>query len=105
MCRFLTLAAETGGRFCKNSVGLMRELVAQKALSQPPALQRSASLMFTRRWWGILSVAVQYAVASTLVPEAIFGAGETRLLRTYPSPSLEELVGGHRVPPLVSRLR
>ena len=104
LCRFLTLAVETGGRFCDNCTRLFRELVEHKIRSEPRVLQRSMQLMYTRRWWGILSVAVQVAVGSTLVPETLFGAGSTRLIHSFALPSLEELVGGHREPPVVSRL-
>ena len=54
--------------------------------------------------WGILSVAVQVAVGSTLVPEKLFAAGSARLVHTFALPSLDELVGGHREAPMVSRL-
>ena len=104
LCRFLTLAVETGGRFCDNCNHLFRELVEHKTRSEPRVLQRSMQLLYTRRWWGILSVAVQVAVGSTLVPEKLFAAGSTRLIHSFALPSLEELVGGHREPPVVSRL-
>ena len=103
-CRFLTLAVETGGRFCTNCTNLFRELVECKARSFPHVLQRSMQLMHSRRWWGILSVAVQTAVGSTLVPETLFAAGSERLVHTFALPLLEELVGGHREAPMVSRL-
>ena len=61
-------------------------------------------LMLTRRWWGILSVAVQTAVGSTLVPDKVFAAGTAKLVHSFALPSLEELVGGQREPPTVSRL-
>ena len=103
-CRFLTLAVETGGRFCEKSVKLLRELVECKARSHPPVLQKSVQLMYTRRWWGILSVAVQIAVGNTLVPETIFAAGSARPVHIFDSPSFEELIGGHREPPVISRI-
>ena len=83
---------------------LFRELVEHKTRSEPKVLQRSMQLMYTRRWWGILSVAVQVAVGSTLVPETLFAAGSTRLVHSFDLPSMEDLVGGHREPPVVSRL-
>ena len=104
LCRFLTLAVETGGRFCDNCTHLFRELVEHKTRSEPRVLQRSMQLMHTRRWWGILSVAVQVGVGSTLVRENLFAAGCTRLIHSFALPSMEELVGGHREAPVVSRL-
>ena len=104
LCRFLTLAVETGGRLCDNCTHSFRELVEHKTRTEPKVLQRSMQLMYTRRWWGILSVAVQVAVGSTLVPETLFAAGSTRLVNSFDLPSMEDLVGGHREPPVVSRL-
>ena len=75
-----------------------------KARPHPPVLQKSVQLMYTRRWWGILSVAVQIAVGNTLVPETIFAAGSARPVHIFDSPSFEELIGGHREPPVISRI-
>ena len=60
--------------------------------------------MYTRRWWRILSVAMQTAVGSTLVPDKVFAAGSARFVLSFALPPLEELVGGQREPPTVSRL-
>ena len=61
-------------------------------------------LMYTRRWWGILSVAVRTAIGNTLVPDKVFAAGSAKVVLSFALPSLEELVGGQREPPTVSRL-
>ena len=67
-------------------------------------LEKSFIFFQSRRWWGILSVAVQVGVGSTLLLETLFDAGSTRLIHSFALPSLEELVGGHREPPVVSCL-
>ena len=104
LCKFFTLAAETGGRFCNNSQRIIDQLAQHKSLNEPASLQRSAQLCYLRRWWGLLSVAVQVAVAATLVPETLFAPAEWGFVHTYALPNLEDLVGGHRVAPAVSRL-
>ena len=44
--------------------GLLRDLVRVRACRAPPALRAAAASGWTRRWWSILSVAVQQAVTS-----------------------------------------
>ena len=62
--RLLVLAVEVGGRWNADSQALVRQLVQVRALRAPPALGAAASTVCTRRWWGMLSTAVQHAVAA-----------------------------------------
>ena len=48
----------------------MRALAAFRARAAPQALRRSAEHAWQARWWAILSVATQDALASTLVDDA-----------------------------------
>eukprot|EP00973_Karenia_brevis_P059314 8257394-Karenia_brevis.AAC.1 len=79
-------------------VDLVRQLVNYKVQSQPAALQGSMRLWYSRRWWGILSVAIQRAVTFNLAPS--LGPQELE----FPSPTLEHLVASTIVPPDVSRV-
>ena len=47
----------SGGRWSRDAHELVRQLV--RALRAPPALRACASAAWARRWWGMLSVAVQ----------------------------------------------
>ena len=63
--RLFVLAVEVGGRWKDDSQALVRQLVRVRALRAPPALRAAASSAWTRRWWGMLSTAVQHAVGGT----------------------------------------
>lgn len=65
--RLLTLATETGGRWGSDCCALMRALVSTRSRRAPPALRSAASAGWQRRWWGLLSVAVQRAVCATIL--------------------------------------
>ena len=67
-CQFLVLAAEVFGRFDGPSKMLVSSLARNHAQSVPPILRRRMELLWYRRWWGFLSVAVQIAVADSLLP-------------------------------------
>eukprot|EP00439_Symbiodinium_sp_Y106_P071144 s352_g12.t1 len=60
--RLCVLAAEVGGRWNADAPELVRQLVRVRALRAPPALRAVASSAWARRWWGMLSIAVQHAV-------------------------------------------
>ena len=63
--RLFVLAVEVGGRWNADSQALVRQLARVRALRAPPALRAAASTAWTRRWWGMLSTAVQHAVGGT----------------------------------------
>ncbi|CAE7584665.1 unnamed protein product [Symbiodinium natans] len=100
--KLLVLGSEVGGRFNSDAQQLVRDLVRLRSYRAPPALRAAASSGWTRRWWGMLSVAVQQAVASTALgqpwpqpPEATSIAGPPldRVL------DLAEAEGPSRLPP------
>ena len=62
----VVLAALTGGRFSDESAQVLRALVAQKSEGAPRLLRGSFRQIFSQRWWGILSCAVQRATAASL---------------------------------------
>ena len=47
--------------------GLVDRLVRLRALRAPPAVRRAAEAGWRRRWWALLSAALQRALASTLL--------------------------------------
>ena len=61
----VVLGSEVGGRWNEQARTFVRDLVRLKANRAPPALRAAAFAAWARRWWGMLSVAVQQAVAST----------------------------------------
>ena len=68
--RLVVLACEVGGRFGSEAFDLVRRLVRVRSLRAPAALRRSAAVAWRRRWWGLLGVALQRAVVSTLLGSA-----------------------------------
>ena len=75
----------------------MRQLVTATADRAPPPLKRTYRLIYHRRWWGILSMAVQRAIAMNLLGE------DGRMVPICGEPSLEVLLSMVEAP-LVSRL-
>ena len=63
--RLLVLAAELGGRWSSECHELMRLLLNHRARRTAPAVRAAARSGWQRRWWGLLGVALQQAVAAT----------------------------------------
>ena len=55
------------GRWCDDAVSVMRELAALKAKQAPPLLRACARHAWSERWWGLIGVGVQRAVAEALL--------------------------------------
>lgn len=85
---FLVLASEVGGRHSEDCVRVIRILSSYLAGLQPRALRQSYRTIYFQRWWGIISVAVQRAVAANLL------GADWELHHGIPLPSLEDLLGG-----------
>eukprot|EP00973_Karenia_brevis_P071622 9952671-Karenia_brevis.AAC.1 len=49
----------------------MRRLVKVRARRAPPRLRRSAAVSWMRRWWSLLSIAVQDSLAATIAEQHI----------------------------------
>ena len=62
---YLVLACEEGGRWDQHR--LLRSLVRTKVGSIHTLLRRRASLAYTRRWWGILSIGAQTVAADCIL--------------------------------------
>ena len=62
----VVLGCEVGGRWNRASLQLVARLAKEKARSAPALLRASARTAWHARWWGLLSVATQSALAATL---------------------------------------
>ena len=97
--KFLVLASEVGGRFSQECTDLVRQLLLHKCAGSDGSEATLRRLVYSRRWWGILSMAVQRAVSSNLHGDrwcAVLGLSQ---------PSAEELLCGVVCPPDESRMR
>ena len=56
---FLVLACEVGGRCSEECIDFLHCMSRHKSSLQAPALRKSFHLAYHRRWWSILSVAIQ----------------------------------------------
>ena len=65
--RLVVLASEVGGRFSKEAQAFVRRLARLRCQQAPPMLRSVAQAAFARRWWALLSVAIQDALAATLL--------------------------------------
>ena len=88
--RLVVLAAEVGGRWSEEAAELVRGLVRTRSLRAPQALRGTARAGWQRRWWGILSCALQRAVAATLLG-GFWRAPASPTAET--GPSLAEVLG------------
>jgi len=69
-CRLVVLACEIGGRWSDTCLWLVRELAEFRSRHAPKRLRRSTAAAWEGRWWSMLSVAAQDALAATLVDDA-----------------------------------
>ena len=97
--KFLVLGSEVGGRFSSECVDLVHQLVELKARHASDEDCKLVKLVYFRRWWGILSVAVQRAVSMNLL------GGDWAPAIALEAPSDEELLCATIVPPSEPRMR
>ena len=82
----MVLACEVGGRFSEECIELIRQLLREKIRNVPSGLQGTLRMALRRRWYGILSIAIQRAVAINLLGE------EWEMPTVFPLPGIEELI-------------
>ena len=70
-CRLVVLACETGGRWSSTCSALLRALATRKAEEAPSRLRGAALTAWAVRWWSMLSVAQQTALAATLAADVL----------------------------------
>ena len=69
--KLTTLACEVGGRWSDSCADVLARLAAARARAAPRHLQLSARVAFESRWWALLSIAQQDALAATLVDDGV----------------------------------
>ena len=67
--RLVVLGCEVYGRWCEDTVSLIRQFAKLKSRESHPILQKSAEYAWSNRWWGIVGVGIQRAIAETLLCE------------------------------------
>ena len=71
MLRLVTAAAETGGRMNAGAHKLIRAAASSRARAEPMMMQSAICRALHTRWITMVSVAVQDAVAASLVNEGV----------------------------------
>eukprot|EP00439_Symbiodinium_sp_Y106_P021124 s10692_g2.t1 len=66
----VVLGSQVGGRWNGEAGRFVQHLLRVRSQRAQPALRHPAAAGWSRRWWGILAVAVQQAVASTALGQA-----------------------------------
>ena len=65
------LACETGGRWSRTCATLLTVLAVKRAQEATPLLQAAARMAWASRWWAMLGVAQQSALAATISESAL----------------------------------
>ena len=94
------LACETGGRWHHRALTMVAKLIEAKTQTIVPLLRQAAALAYHRRWWGILSMALQRTVATSLLDHPRMG----NMPGPGPEPPLGDLLEVAMEIPEVSRL-
>ena len=68
--RLCCLSVEVFGRWGDDPVWLVPALAAERARELPRRIRRGSELALMRRWWGLLGIAVQRAVARCVIEDA-----------------------------------
>ena len=97
--KFLVLASEVGGHLSVECHELIRQLVKCRASYHAPHLRPFIKNMYKRRWYGIISCAIQRAIAWNIA-----GSGEVQFEPLHKLPDFEELCATCVDPPEVSRM-
>ena len=82
------LGCEVYGRWGQQSIDLVQRLVRERTRMLHPRVRRGTALSLQHRWWGILSVALQKAVAHAILRESGADLPDTLL---EPIPGLADL--------------
>ena len=94
LCSLVTLAFETGGRWNDEAIDLVDRLALYKAQQAPQALRRSVQLAYVSRWSAMVSVAVQDAIAASLLAPACRALVLDQ--SAAPAPTLDKLLDSQR---------
>ena len=86
----LVLGCETYGRWCDDAIHIVRELAQLKAQQAPPKLRGCAHHAWANRWWSLIGVGVQRAIAESLLRHA--GVDLQASAPTTPAPALADVL-------------
>ena len=94
LSELLVLGCEVGGRWNNTAVDLVRWLAKHRVQNVHPLLKRSAEFAWADRWWALLGVAVQDALAASLLAQS----GRKLVLdnSVTDGPALDEVLDGQR---------
>ena len=84
----LCLGCEVYGRWGQPCIALMEKLVRERARMLHPRVRRGTALGLQHRWWGILSVSLQRAVARAIMRDS---GGDLHDCLLEPVPGLADL--------------
>ena len=94
LAELVVLACEVGGCWNDKALEVVRRLAKNKVQNAHELLRRSAELAWTDRWWALLGVAVQNAVAASVLAPG--GKGLVLDDKGVDTPDLSELLDGQR---------
>ena len=86
----LVLGCEVYGRWSDDAVKIVREMAALKAQQAPRRLRNCARHAWSNRWWALIGVGVQRAIAEALLRHAGFDLQDNAPLQ--PPPPLADLL-------------
>ena len=86
------LGCEVYGRWSDDAVKIVREMAALKAQQAPRRLRNCARHAWSNRWWALIGVGVQRAIAEALLRPAGFVLQDNAPLQ--PPPPLADLLLG-----------
>ena len=89
--RLYCLGVEVFGRWGREALQLVRDLARETAAGLPPRVRLGTQTRLLRRWWGLLGLATQRAVARGVLQGT--GADLAEALRETP-PGLADLPVG-----------
>ena len=89
--KLYSLGAEVFGRWCTDAVALVPQLLHERCRGLPQSVRVSLQAGLSRRWWGLLGVAVQRQVARAILRGPGYDLVEHAL---EPPPHLSDLPAG-----------
>ena len=98
--KLTVLACKTGGRWHDTARGMIAQLVTTRTQNVHPLLRRAAGLAYQRRWWSLLSVALQRTVTTSLLDHPGLGC----MPGAGPAPFLGDVFHATLDPAAASRL-
>ena len=88
----LVLGCEVYGRWSEDATRIMRELAALKARQAPTLVRACARHAWSNRWWALVGVGVQRAIAEALLRDGGLDL-HTSAPTTEPPPLADVLLG------------